>query len=319
MAVVSVNPVWQGRDCDEQEDGTRSYTRVWRVVLAYSTDSPAEAKAAVGIAKWAPYVDTSGFVDLQARAKSIRVSSDGEMPNIYLVTVNYDTRMDMPNRDSGGATGKGGANSERNAPEFREQDNPLLQPWQISGGAEKRKEVVSAAPRMTSDNPGAGVLKESESPRNTVGNPFVPALEEDRCDETLTIQRNVITLPAVREYINTINASSWRGQDQWTVKFVDRQWSRKWHQVCGFYYEETYTFAVRYPSWIRKVLNAGTTAWDDDLNEEVAILDPYGQPITEPVCLDADGLPLGKNDAPVYVYYRTLSPKDWSLLGLEAQ
>lgn len=319
MAVVSVNPVWQGRDCDEQEDGTRSYTRVWRVVLAYSTDSPAEAKAAVGVAKWSPYVDTSGFVDLQARAKSIRVSSDGEMPNIYLVTVNYDTRLDMPTRDAGGAGGKGGANSERNAPEFREQDNPLLQPWQISGGTEKRKNVVSAAARMASDNPGSLVLAEAESPRNAVGSPFVPALEEDRCDETLTIQRNVIELPSVRGYINTINASSWRGLNQHTVKFVDRSWSRKWHQTCGFYYEESYTFAVREPSWVRKVLNAGTTAWDDVLNEEVAILDAYGQPITEPVCLDEDGLPLGKNDAPTYVYYRTLTPVDWSPLQLEAQ
>lgn len=319
MSVVSVNPVWQGRDCDEQEDGTRSYTRVWRVVLAYSTDSPAEAKAAVGVAKWSPYVDTSGFVDLQARAKSIRVSSDGEMPNIYLVTVNYDTRLDMPNRDSGGAGGKGGANSERNAPEFREQENPLLQPWQISGGTEKRKAVVSAAARINSDNPGAFVFAESEAPRNTVGNPFVPALEEDQCDETLTITRNVIELPAVRYYLNTINASSWRGFDQWTVKLTDRTWSRKWHQTVGYYYEETYLFVIRYPSWTRRVLNAGTTAWDDMLNEEVAILDPYGQPITEPMCLDADGLPLGKNDRPVWVYYRTLTPANWSPLGLEAQ
>lgn len=320
MAVLSVNPVWQGRDCDEAEDGTRTYTRVWRVVLEYAADSPAEAKAAVGVAKWSPYVDTSGFVDVYARAKSIRVTSDSELPNVYLVTVTYDTRMDMPTREAGGATGKGGANSERNSPDFKEQENPLLQPWQISGGTEKRRQVVTRAVQMTGDLASATALNAGAyvTPQNSAGSPFVPALEEDRCDQSLTIVRNVVNLPDIRPYINTINAVAWRGEEKWTVKLVDRPWSRKWHQACGYYYEESYSFAIRNPSWIREVLNAGlmelTVAGD-----KVPILDPYGNPVTEPVCLDEDGYAQSVVDPPTWRYYRTLNEANWGPLSLEAQ
>lgn len=182
---------------------------------------------------------------------------------------------------------------------------------------------------------------------------FDPPPEADDSRWTIRVKRNVKTINCDEVKTNCVNTAAvtfqYRGIKKtvpaWCGKLRDFQAAPRHHHQYGDYVEVTLFFDVKDVgdgTWRIKVLDQGLSAramegdpdghggliYEDSraFVEEICpqrrLVDPDGQPISEPVLLDGDGQPLNRwNDPanpkdPVYSEWRYYTEDDWNAWGI---
>ena len=161
MAITSIEELWRGRGADFDDEGNRTYDRVFLVRTDDKTDSPWDVAAAFNnVALISPVIVIGSAYPDDANAYANRMVPDNhsETPFAYEVTIGYSTRTALA-------------------------DNPLNDPPKIEWGTEQfQKPAVE-------DLNGDAIV-------NSAGDPFDPPASMDDSRRTCRISANVAAVPA---------------------------------------------------------------------------------------------------------------------------
>lgn len=300
MSVVYAEELFDGTGGSADKDGRGKYTRRWEV----RTDNPADdITVAVGAAE-IPARGSPYPTDPFSLAKSVRADR-GDSPTLWYVTVEYDSTFDWPTgvQPSGaepspesGATGGTGS-----APDPGQQaENPLDRPPQWRCTYQTTQEVAEY------DFAGEPIL-------NAAGLPFDPPVMRDVSFPTITLTRNVasVSFSDIQLLQDAVNDAAWCGFPARSVRCTGIEFGPVYENGLA-YWSITYQFAVKYPNWDFKILNAGYTekvagAWK-------AITDADGKEPSEPVPLAADGTKLDPSGTPNFLTFQVYPERNFKTL-----
>lgn len=258
-SILSVNEIADGRDSSyDATTNDRTYTRVFRVI----TDSPMVGALAVrtadGLPRRGSIYATDTEVDLSARVKSIDPSQDSDNAKIWLVRVEYDSRVED------------------------EPENPLERPPEISWGFAQFQRIAWR------DVDGKAIV-------NSAGEYFDPPIEIDDSRPVLSIVRNEASFnPSLAiEYQDAVNSDSFMGFSAGQAK-VSNITARSVREGDYQYWQVAYEFHFRRDGWAVRPLDQGRYSTgrvripeiDEDGNE---IPDSH---VIDPVPLDGNGQPI---------------------------
>jgi hypothetical protein len=275
-----------GRSGAASAKGERTYQRTFKVV---TDDRKVGAKAVLaavpvafrdaytnGLAAAAPGYETDTGAFCQAKNAQC-TSPDGRT---WTVTVDY-APFD---------------------PNSQQDENPLDEPPQMDWDAADFEEVVEQ------DVDGNPVI-------NSAGDPFDPPLTRDNSYPILVITRNEATFsPGLAySYRNKVNAATFFGSGPRTVRCRPIVGKKQYHAAFGTYYQVTYRFEFNPDGFDKNVLNQGLRRKAG--TDRKAITTKEGQPISSPVPLDADGVPLDPTADPIYLTFKVNEEADFAAFG----
>lgn len=172
--------------------------------------------------------------------------------------------------------------------------------------------------------------------QNTVEESFDPPLTTDVPTGDLMISRNELLpqfwdLPAL--YVGRVNSVAWYGAPAYAVKCVGIDISEPVFdpQYSITYVRVSYHFSFRFSydpiteefiGWRKRVLNEGYREWwqtNATTGERVyrLIRDDHGNPINEPVPIDADGEKVPEGGDPLFLRWELNQVADFTALNLE--
>lgn len=91
MAVTSVEEIWQGRDGEADSEGTRRYTRIFRVLTSSNYDTGAIVMAHIEV----PKVGEVFPDDFGAWCQRVRPVQESFSPRVWLVTCSYSSEREL--------------------------------------------------------------------------------------------------------------------------------------------------------------------------------------------------------------------------------
>lgn len=307
MAATEVNRIESEGDIDEEFH--RDYTSTYEVITNDKLDGPRTARTAdltgSGGSKIPGYGDPylwGNDSDPYAWCRSIKAKlrSRKEHRRVWTVTVTHSTR-----------------------PKFREsstpRENPLDEPILIYGS------FVQFRRPATKDKDGKAIV-------NTVGEPFVPALERDDSRLSLVIEKNspTISLAQWALFRDSVNSAAIWGLPTRTVKLITWNWRLAYYAVSSVYVQhrlefhintDVYNTAETGRGWDYNVLNAGfrykVDCSSDKEKRQRTIMDGRDQPRHQPTPLSAAGeiLDLACGDTEYYRNYRVYNELDFHLIS----
>src|SRR5581483_11506179 len=141
MPVVSVYEVWTGRTGQDTFTKRRTFSRVFEVW----TDNAFDDAVVVGSCPLLPRLGNGYPTDPAAVVVAVKPAQDDETPLRWMVTCDYDTQPDNPQRQANqqqpaGASGGGQPQGPGQQPE-----NPLARPPVWKGGFQQTTEVLETA------------------------------------------------------------------------------------------------------------------------------------------------------------------------------
>src|SRR5690606_34231335 len=129
----------------------------------------------------------------------------------------------------------------------------------------------------------------------------------DSWSGSFSISKNLAQEPTWAEaYVRSVNASTFRGRERHTVRFIGVNYNREFDQVYGRYWNCTFQFLYLPNGWKYEPLNRSYHAWtgemDDDGNRIITDIDSAtGVQRTEPVLLDNEGKVLPEGQTPIFL------------------
>lgn len=181
------------------------------------------------------------------------------------------------------------------------------------------------------------VDKNNNAIANTVGDPFIPALETDLTLLTLRVEREESSFAGgtITTYLNHTNASPvtisgytiatntglmrkigasyepakdvWKVTYDITIRDYDSSWT----------VQKPQGIAAVDNAWLRRVLNAGLREQEYAGAEKQVIIDKGGrQGVTQPVPLTIDGKELPQGDPEVWLGFKEFNSVNWGSLNL---
>lgn len=176
-------------------------------------------------------------------------------------------------------------------------DNPLDQEPEVEWSFASYERVADRA--LDDDNePTIPIV-------NTALDPFDPPVELDDPRPVLTVTVNLAWEafnPALAySYRNAVNADEFFGVPAGYVKAMPPRARKVVHPEVGRYWQVTYEFHFNPDGWVKFVLNQGTRQLNADGDGYESILTETGQPVSDPVPLDADGRALPPDGEPIWL------------------
>jgi hypothetical protein len=304
MAAVEVNRIESEGDIDEEFH--RDYTSTYEVITDNKLDGPRTARTAsvagVAIPGYGdPYVwgnDSDPFA--WCRSLSSKLKSRKAHRRHWTITVTHSTR-----------------------PKYREsstpRENPLDEPPLIYGS------FVQFRRPATKDKDGKSII-------NTVGEPFVPALERDDSRLSVVIEKNTssISLTQWANFRDAVNSAAIWGLPTRTVKLIQWSWRLAYYAVSSVYVQhrlefhintDVYAMAEPGRGWDYNVLNQGYRYRVDcakPIEKRVReIMDGRDQPRKGPTPLGQAGqiLDLACGDTEFYKNYRVYNELDFHAIS----
>lgn len=305
MAVVSVEPLYDGRTSRFEADGNRSYTQKLRVTTNSLQDGQITVQFAAGVPRiglgW--YVSSEGIPDYQAVCTRADVTQ-GESGHDWIVDCEFSTRpMSIdPTAFGVGASGGGGGHQPGRG---GAADDPTLKPPQWSFTWEPKRSVK----RFQLIDPQAYPLSYKGEPcKNLAGEFFDPLPEIDDGYLVLNYSRLQKTFDEddLLKYKYAMNADEWKpfkkthppysaqclpievdpefvgGVQLARVKFRFRIGSGKNFTWNPELVEQGFKVLKYYPPSVSPSL--------------VDAVDASGQKVTEPVYLNDDGTEMPRED-----------------------
>lgn len=229
----------EGSQSIEQDE----YTVIYYVVTDERRDGPRTIMTAFGIPNIGDtYVAGHDFdnaavvIDKSARQRD-------DCPFEWDVTVTYST---APESD----------------PSAFAQDNPLLQPAEISYGFQARRVLIPGSYNDPLGPPNDNAWQQGIFAPN--GELFDPQPEWELYEPVLTIKRNLASISgaAFMSLANCVNSDVYQNAQPRQLRMLAPTAVRKWHRnvppMGGFYWEATFAMAFRWETWDIQVLNQGT-------------------------------------------------------------
>lgn len=273
----------------ESEDelfGHRNYTWQWQV----ETDDPKEDPDAIVndsrfIQKGWPLISTE-FSDPRAILIKLRVSKDKADPRLVFFTQQFSTNIKFPSGDAGTSTGAGSGGNGVTPATW--PLNPLLQPPSIRGYYVREMEPLEEDLRP--DDLGG-----PQPTMNTLGEPLVPPIELARKLPAIAVGINKATVDErfLFDMQDAINDGPWRTLPAGTVK-AECEWHSEYDAQYGPYWHLDWVFVYNKRGWTpTRFLNVSFNSKEYDATTQryrrVPVRDKYGQPVTTPVPIAADG------------------------------
>ena len=281
MAIVQTYEIAEGRGVSGTARQSSVYTRAFAIKVDSPSTSMAEIAQAPGILLGSPHPD-----DPSVFASSFDCSVSSDLL-LYTLNVTYqapeliDATTDGPGSGEPGGGGGGydyatlpadtwsGSSSVAAVPCTRDAD--------IGGGGQNRFTIANTA--------GVGI----------------PDLQKDQAFAQLQLVKNYATLPAMVSdmytYTNKINSVDWISSgDKWCWKCQGCNWQKVTQSNNGInitYFQASWTFAFDDRQWKLEPLNVGymdKSGGEGLISTLKPIVTPDGEPVTEPVALDEDGL-----------------------------
>jgi hypothetical protein len=248
-----------------EKGNTRQYTRTWLCISNDPADGPVRVidywSAQTGLVKGDIY-ETANEYDEGSFFKHLQVRRDADDGLNWLVTAEY------------GPWPFGGTSQ-----------NPLEQPAEIVWSFQQFEQIVDQ------DVYGNVIC-------NSAGDPFQNPITIDQGRPILTITQNEpnFSAPTAAMYVDTVNAGSFMGCDERTVKCQNIGAARVYDQQYGYYWRVTYSFAFRPDKWDKVILDAGTRVkagnngqLEQTQNGGMVPITCRGAPVTQPALLDGNG------------------------------
>lgn len=276
MAVTSIWHVWSGETWDDDAEGARSYTELYRVTSNDPAESPQAIKAAVGGPGTAHPTDPTAFL----RSRSASRSSESRL--VWEVTLTYGFDPKDPDDPV---------------------DNPLNEPtkYRWTAGAYTK-------PTIKDRNDDAVV--------NSAGDYFDPPPEVEEPRWSVNVQKNVASVPlAVLTYAGRVNSAGFTVDGVSVLaekaKIIALDISEYQEKNDIGYRVFTYTVEFREEGWGLEVLDQGYRIIDPaDATKRVDILvddeetPPGKQRPSVPVLLNGAGGKLA-NPSPTTAVFLT--------------
>jgi hypothetical protein len=314
MAVTKVIEKWQGRGASTDEKGVRTLQREWDV----TTDSDDTAEPAVIDAVIAADASAALYASHPAWAPALCRKLDTQPnngPRAWKVKAEYSTAPFEARGDGSGA----GANST--SPNSNQNNEAT---------ADSRPPTISITRKEVTE-PLEFDAETLDPVVNTVGDPFEPVPEVMRSRQLITWK-----------FHRTPAQLDWNNRSQWmdTVNFdavtilgrtyparslrcVDYSLGTVWDTGptgLAFFFELTAQAEYKPDLWDVSLLNTGRrkkvgTGGTGDPVRLVAIVDDQGQPVADPVPLDAAGVPVAPGGAKHYVDFSGYLLYPWNGTG----
>lgn len=312
MAVDTVVELFEGRNGRDEFDRHRTYTRVFEVYTTDDDDGPATA----GGSALLPRLGDSHPEDSQAVVVAVVPAQDSADPRRWIVNIDYDTQPPLPEAlQPESPTGDPGA--EQTPADL--PDNPLNRPAIWRGSFQQIQEVLRDAYLTDANGDNIGGSKPVV---NSAGFLFDPPVMVERSRPTLTITKNIPSLNifALNDVVDSVNKTAWKGLEIRTARLVGVEFQSGLENGV-FFWTVSWTFALKFDKWDIRVLDAGLAervvvpsvpGQPGPQYEIRPILDPQGNPITEPVPLDGNGKRLAPNQPEVYLLFSGYKQRDFN-------
>ena len=275
MTVAAANPISSELETDEEMH--RTYTSYYEVQTSTrNTHSPISVCQASGIPTYGSTYSWGLDTDNWAWCNSIRAKLREDQKTtakLWSVTVTHTTRPKLRCSDV-------------------QIENPLDEPYFLSGSFMQFRKPA------TQNNAGDAIF-------NTVGEPFIPAIERDDSRDTLIIEKNTATIDlALRDsFRDAVNSVDIWGLPPHTVKLQQWAWDIAYFGVCNAYVRNRLEFHINTTEYENfqtgigfdfNVLNAGFRYKNDCDNTDKEkrfneVMDGRDQPRHQPTLLGALG------------------------------
>lgn len=238
MGYVAVDKIFDGRTFSADDRGIRTYRQVWRVQVDNQAMGPLLIAAAPGLPRrYRMYEDGAGVVDEMALAMSIDAHpQEEENPFIWLVNVDYSTKIWEEILRSLASGGRGAATNPHDSGGDNQTSNdpldPVNKPWTLRWGTQKVMRPIRW------DYRNVGVV-------NGANDLFDPLPEVPERIGVFTVSRNVRVYDAslIDTLRDTVNADIFRGYDPGFVLLDDATAESEFEN--GYYFwKENYQFLI---------------------------------------------------------------------------
>lgn len=295
MAAISVNLLRNGRTGSFASQ-TVTYEAVYQVITDNSSDGPNVVAFASGIPRLGDLYAIGNDVDSRASAVGITPEQDTETPRKWQVRVAYSS-------EAGGTL------------EIGEEFDPIDRPPRVEWDKEEYVEVIEKELSSTS-----AALGTSRLIQTACGESYDPFPEVVRYRPIVRIRRNFILFnDALKfDYLGAVNLTRWFGGDSRTWMCRDLATIEK-HAGGLRYVEVTGEFVYNRDTWDLKILHQGflVRTTTSATEKPTRAHDNFGEPVTRPVLLDAEGrrLAQGSTSHVIHTYY-VYPEKDFHTLSL---
>ncbi len=318
MAVVSIYEVWTGRTGQDTFTKRRTYARVFEVW----TDTAFDDVVSVGSCPLLPRLGNGYPSDPPAVCVAVKPQQDDETPLRWMVTIDYDTQPETPQKlanqqqpSGGGGPGGGSPQGPGQVPE-----NPLARPPSWKGGFQQTTKVLAEAFKF---DPATGnQLPGSVPVRNSAKLPFDPPVTVEESYVVLTVTRNValLDLGKLKDLRDAVNSKPWYGLNPRCARVVGIDFGSKFENNV-FFWELSHQIAIKDDTWDLRKLDAGFAVLihEQRLNDPQGgvdrwkvITDENGEPIKEPVPLDGAGGQKKPGDPETYLVFQGYKQRDFN-------
>lgn len=304
MAVTGADERFSERDSSRDAEGHRTHVRSWVVYTDDANDS------SLDVLDQAPIPSLySGFPD-DPWALVIRRTArqSEESQTIWIVTLDYSTRLPHASAD---ITAEGGSGGSSGSPSDGAADDPSNRKPEFEYSVVKYQEALER------DQTGARIV-------NAAGEPFDPPLTVERALLCLEVSRDTIvpiTPQNLSTYVGTINNAPFLGYQAEEVLVDDMRASTRWDRGWQWKLRARFVFNQKFVvngtvisgGWNKKLVNMGTMQ-KDSVGKVRRIILPDGQPAHKPVLLNADGTYTAGLTTANYLTFQTLIKQDFTFL-----
>lgn len=278
------SPSGVARSSTQDADWKRTYVQHWRAITDNPLIGPGEVRANAPVAIGQTY-NAGTESDSGSYCQQIAVSEDTTADDgcQWIISAQYGP-FDVMSQ----------------APEV-----PFTQRPKLSFGFSEFQQV------QTVDANGDAIL-------NSAGDPFNPPLMEDVSWPIMTITRNEpgFNLGLVATAKGKINALPWFGRPAKWWRCLNIAGDEAQDPDGAIYFVVTYQFALNPNEWTAEVLDQGMRELNSN-GERVAILDKYGNKVTEPWPLNEDGTKKAVGEDPEFLVFDVIESIDYSVFDLD--
>lgn len=290
MGVVNVTTKWTGRSDEYAHDGGYTHTSAYTVLL----DGNDDPEIAPWVARNAPDIPRVG--DPLSYDPFIRCKRTGARPvggSMVLWDVNCYYHLQTTGTDD---TGEGMSNPLEQTPKVS---------WSTAANAEAIDEDIHGDPIV-----------------NVNEEPFDPPVQRDYSDVILQFEANQLTFNygTAVGWRDAVNTDVFLGYAAGVARLMD--WSAEHIYDGAFdYWRVKIKVQFRERGWKKRILNQGLRVWtgnhnDDGSREYENVTDKDGNPVQEPVLLDADGYRLPDAAMATWVEFDVYPQKAFATLGI---
>jgi hypothetical protein len=305
MPVVSCKRQFGGASMEAEPGQKRKYTFKWIVQTSTATMDPYQVlKQCIAFGSSdgnSPVPDLYDTLpgDNSARCKRINATQRTEDPKVWDVTVNADTEINP---------------REENR---QENENPMQQTVEYSL---EQAQFVRVVEKSIDGKPCV----------NTLGDPFVPAIEQEDYRPVLVAQKNFATLAEVIGYMlefkDAVNNAPFYGAKRRQARVKSITAGQQQFQNGYYYYPVTIRIEFKSDNdpaggtWDREVLNTGKR-WRKKKGDQNFTNKHDGITPSDAIPLDKDGVPCTKDEAgrlenPHYLTFKTFPERNFGRLGI---